>query len=140
MTTAIDTNVIASLWNEDEALNRTASGALKEAKRRGQMVICGPVYAELLAAPGRTAEFIDTFCAEARIDVEWRMEKEIWRAAGTAYQSYAARRKKHKAGEPRRILADFLIGAHALMNGYRLLTLDERVYRKSFPRLMIETV
>ena len=140
MTTAIDTNVISSLWNEDDVLNRTASRALGAAHEKGQIVICGPVYSELLAAPGRSAEFIDGFCAEARIDVEWELGEKIWRAAGTAYQSYAARRREHKAGEPRRILADFLIGAHALVNGYRLLTLDAQVYRKAFPRLALEVV
>ena len=33
-----------------------------------------------------------------------------------------------------RILADFLIGAHALRYGFRLLTLDDRLYRAPFPR------
>ena len=39
----------------------------------------------------------------------------------------------------RRILADFVIGAHALANGCRLLTLDDRLYRSAFPTLAIET-
>jgi hypothetical protein len=29
------------------------------------------------------------------------------------------------------------IGAHAFQNGFRLLTLDDRVYRAAFPRLFI---
>lgn len=41
---------------------------------------------------------------------------------------------------PRRILADFLIGAHALHSGYRLLTLDDRFYRTAFPRLSLLTI
>jgi predicted nucleic acid-binding protein len=41
---------------------------------------------------------------------------------------------------PRRILADFLIGAHALVKGYTLLTLDEGMYRAAYPRLGIVTV
>jgi predicted nucleic acid-binding protein len=48
-----------------------------------------------------------------------------------------ARRRKQKEAEPRRILADFVIGAHALVNGYRLLTLDAGIYQVSFPRLGI---
>lgn len=40
----------------------------------------------------------------------------------------------------RRILADFLIGAHALVKGYTLLTLDEGMYRAAYPRLGIVTV
>jgi predicted nucleic acid-binding protein len=57
-----------------------------------------------------------------------------------AFQSYAVRRRKQKDAEARRILADFLIGAHALVNGYKLLTLDAGVYQASFPRLGITSL
>lgn len=137
MTTAIDTNVIVSLWNEDETQNLAAQEALKEARGRGSLVICGAVYAELLAAPGQTEAFVDRFCEETGIAVEWELGERVWRAAGAAFQSYAGRRRKQKDAGPRRILADFLIGAHALVNGYKLLTLDGRTYQASFPRLAI---
>jgi predicted nucleic acid-binding protein len=137
MTTAIDTNVIVALWNKDDIQNRAAQKALEERQERGGLVICGAVYAELLAAPGRTEVFVDGFCEETGIGVEWELGEKVWRAAGVAFQSYAARRRKQKGAEPRRILADFLIGAHALVNGYKLLTLDGGMYRASYPRLMI---
>jgi predicted nucleic acid-binding protein len=139
MTTAIDSNVIVALWNADEAQNLAAKKALAESQMQGRLVICGAVYAELLAAPGRTEQFIDRFCEEAGIVVEWELGEKAWRTAGAAFQGYAARRRGQKAGEPRRILADFLIGAHALVNGYRLLTLDARIYQASFPKLAIAT-
>jgi predicted nucleic acid-binding protein len=41
---------------------------------------------------------------------------------------------KQQERAPRRILADFLIGAHALVNGYKL-TLDAGTYRVSFAKL-----
>ncbi|HWQ69804.1 MAG TPA: hypothetical protein VN494_07610 [Patescibacteria group bacterium] len=50
------------------------------------------------------------------------------------------RRRTHRDPGPRRILADFIIGAHALHNGFRLLTLDDRLYRATFPRLTILAV
>jgi predicted nucleic acid-binding protein len=137
MTTAIDTNVIVALWNEDEAQNLAAKKALRESQIGGSLVICGAVYAELMAAPGRNETFVDRFCEEAGIAVEWEIGEKAWRAAGTAFQSYAVRRRKQKGAEARRILADFLIGAHALVNGYKLLTLDARMYEASFPRLAI---
>jgi predicted nucleic acid-binding protein len=140
MTTAIDTNVIVGLWNEDDTQNLAVQQALKEAQGRGGMVICGAVYAELLAAPGRTEAFVDRFCEETGIAVEWELGERAWRAAGAAFQSYAGRRRKQKEAEPRRILADFLIGAHALVSGYKLLTLDGRTYQASFPRLAITTL
>jgi predicted nucleic acid-binding protein len=137
MTTAIDTNVIVALWDADDTLHRAARELLNGAQGRGTLVICGVVYAELLGAPGRTEGFIDRFCEEAGIAVEWELRERIWRVAGAAFQSYAARRRKHTDAGPRRILADFLIGAHALVSGYKLLTLDGRVYEAAFPRLGI---
>jgi len=140
MTTAIDTNVLAALWDAGDALHPVARKALEAALTRGSLVISGVVYAELLAAPGRTEAFLDLFCEETGIGVEWDLEERIWRAAGAAFQSYAARRRKQKGTEPRRILADFLIGAHALVKGYTLLTLDEQMYQAAFPRLRIVMV
>jgi predicted nucleic acid-binding protein len=139
LTTALDTNVLSAAWNEDETLNRWATTALENAQQSGRLVICGVVHAELLAA-GRTEAFVDQFCEQAGIAVEWELAEKVWRVAGTAFQSYATRRKKQKGAEPRRILADFLIGAHALVSGYKLLTLDAGIYKTAFPRLGIVRV
>jgi len=140
VTTALDTNVIAALWDATDALHLMARKALDAVWSRERLVISGVVYAELIAAPQRTEAFVDRFCEEAAITVEWELRERVWRAAGAAFQAYAARRKKHRAAEPRRLLADFLVGAHALVSGYHLLTLDARLYRSSFPRLILETV
>lgn len=80
------------------------------------------------------------FCEEAGIAVEWEIGERAWRAAGAAFQVYAARRRRQKGAEARRILADFVIGAHALVNGYKLLTLDARMYEAPFPRLAIRSL
>jgi predicted nucleic acid-binding protein len=140
MTTAIDTNIISALWNADDTLNRTAQGALDAQFGRETLVISGVVYAELLAAPKQTESFLDGFCKEAGIGVDWELRERVLRVAGLAFQGYAGRRKKQTRLTRRRILADFLIGAHALVNGYHLLTLDEGNYRASFPRLKIVAV
>lgn len=52
----------------------------------------------------------------------------------------AERRRKQRDQGTRRILADFLIGAHAYIRGYRLLSLNERLYRTAFPTLKIEAI
>jgi predicted nucleic acid-binding protein len=41
---------------------------------------------------------------------------------------------------PRRLLADFIIGAHALEHGYPLQTLDDQLSRAAFPRLPVVTI
>jgi hypothetical protein len=140
MTTAIDTNIITALWNEDDALNRLARGALDAVFSRGKLVVSGVVYAELLAAPLRTEQFVDRFFDDAGIEVEWEINENMLRTAGVAFQSYAEQRRRQKGLQPRRILADFLIGAHAVVNGHRLLTLDEKHYRAAFPKLELVEV
>ncbi|HEY2120472.1 MAG TPA: type II toxin-antitoxin system VapC family toxin [Candidatus Acidoferrum sp.] len=139
MTTAIDTNVIIALWDKDSALSSAAQGALEAAFMRGNLVVSAPVFAELLAAPGRTETFLNSFFDETGIAVDWSLHEAVWRSAGRAFQSYAERRRELRGSGPRRILADFVIGAHAQIHNYRLLTLDERLYRAAFPRLKIGT-
>ena len=140
MTIALDTNVLSALWNNNDALNLVARKALDEVSGGEALAMCGVVYAELIGAPGRTEAFVDRFCEEAGIAVEWELKERIWRKAGAAFQGYATRRKKQSGAEPRRLLADFLIGAHALEHGYKLLTLDGGMYRKAFPGLKLEVV
>ena len=48
MATVIDTNVIAALWNLDDALNAAARSALDAALARGPLIVPAPVYAELM--------------------------------------------------------------------------------------------
>ncbi len=140
MTTAIDSNILIALWNEDDTLNTLARSALDAALRRGSLVIAAPVFAELLAAPSRHEAFLDAFCRDTGVSVDWELNETIWRIAGRAFRNYVARRRKQHDLGPRRILADFLIGAHALQNGFRLLTLDDRLYGAAFPRLAIQTI
>src|SRR6266851_2586797 len=59
MSTAIDSNVLIALWNEDGTLNTQARSALDAALARGSLVVAAPVFAELLAAPpGRRPSLI----------------------------------------------------------------------------------
>jgi predicted nucleic acid-binding protein len=140
MTTSIDTNVIVALWDRDPAVSGAAQEALDEALMQGPLVLSAPVYAELLAAPGRSETFIDRFCHDTSLGVEFDLDERSWRAAGKAFQSYASRRRKQREPGPRCILADFLIGAHASERGYRLLTLDDQLYRAAFPGLVVISI
>jgi len=139
MTTAVDTNVVIALWDKDSALSLAAQTALDTAFHRGTLVTAAPVFAELIAAPGRSKTFISSFLEETGIGVDWELPEQVWRFAGRAFQAYAERRRKQCDTGARRVLADFVIGAHAAANGCRLLTLDDRLYRSSFPTLAIET-
>jgi predicted nucleic acid-binding protein len=137
MTTSVDTNVIVALWWTADPLNQAAARLLKTARKRGPLIVVAPVFAELMGDPQRTEAELDRFLGEAGIAVEWAFEDALWRDAGRAYQSYIQRRRSSSSSFPRRILADFLIGAHASRRGYALLTLDKRLYAAAFPKLHI---
>ncbi|HZL70340.1 MAG TPA: type II toxin-antitoxin system VapC family toxin [Candidatus Limnocylindrales bacterium] len=140
MITSIDTNVIIALWDRDLAISSAAQSALDNALERGGLVVGAPVFAELMAAPGRGETFLTSFFRDTGIAIEWNLQEAVWRAAGRSFQKYAARRRGKREPGPRRILADFLIGAHASERGYRLLTLDDRLYRAAFPGLALVRV
>lgn len=89
---------------------------------------------------GKNPGIVDRFCEEAGIVVEWELKEKVWGVAGAAFQGYATRRRKHRGPGRRRLLADFLIRAHAFEGGYKLLTLDGRMYKAAFPRLMMSEV
>ncbi|HVI09170.1 MAG TPA: type II toxin-antitoxin system VapC family toxin [Candidatus Binatia bacterium] len=139
MTTAIDTNVIIALWDKDAKLSLAAQKALNVAFYRGTLVVSAPVFAELVAAPGRSEAFVNSFFKETGIGVDWELPEHVWRLSGRAFQAYATRRRKQRDSGTGRTLADFVIGAHALANGFRLLTLDDGLYRSAFPGLPVET-
>ena len=138
MTTGIDANVIIALWDKNSALSLAAQNALEAAFNRGNLVVAAPVFAELIAAPGRTEASSDHFSKRLELALTGNWAEQVWRFAGRAFKAYAERRRKKRDAGTRRILADSLVGADAVSNGFRLLTLDGRLYRVSFP-LVIET-
>jgi predicted nucleic acid-binding protein len=137
MTTSIDTNVIAALWNRQDPTSLDAVRMLSLARKQGSLVVVGPVYSELMAGPLRDEAALDAFFNETEIAVDWRIGEDVWREAGKVFRGYAARRVRSGGGFPRRILTDFLIGAHAMLNHYALLTIDRSLYAAAFPKLKI---
>jgi len=140
MTTALDTNVVVAYWGPDPSLNFAVQAALESAFGQGNVTVAAPVFAELIAGPGRTENFVNGFFEDTGITIDWHLSEAIWRTAGRAFRGYVERRRKHRDLGARRTLADFLIGAHAAAHDYRLLTLDVPIYRAAFPTLKIETI
>lgn len=137
MTISIDTNVIAALWNSEDPFNAIAVEMLGRARTQGKLVVSAPVYSELMGGPLRDEAALDNFFAITEVAVDWNVGEEIWREAGKVYRRYIDRRSRSGGQAPRRILTDFLIGAHAAVRGYSLLTFDRQLYAAAFPELKI---
>jgi predicted nucleic acid-binding protein len=101
----------------------------------GWFAVSACVYAEFLAGPGRTIGNVVDFLVEAEIPIAWQTGQDVWQLAAERYAEYVQRRRNGK--EPKRFIADFLIGAQASVRGGRLMTFDQRLYAAAFPELLI---
>ncbi len=110
---------------------------LGDSRKLGGLVICAPVYAELLTHPKVTQDFVDSFLMDTGVAVEFTLDESVWRGAATAFAAHASRRRSQHGDQPRRLLVDFIIGAHATEKSDRLLTLDASRYRTEFPQLVL---
>jgi predicted nucleic acid-binding protein len=131
---AIDSNVISAVWSA-EPIASLAVSQLGAARQRGKLLISAPIYAELLAYPKASEPFVEKFLRETGIVVDFEISEGIWREAGRRFSRYAGRRRRSSGTHPKRLLVDFLVGSHALLEADRLFTLDQDRYAKDFPEL-----
>jgi len=129
MTTAIDTNILLDVLLPNESFYRASAEAL-ERSADGLLVICDIVYAELSIHFEEQSE-CDDFLASNEIRVQ-ALTREAHFLASRAWRMY----RRH-GGKRGRILADFLIGAHAQTQATRLLSRDRGFYRELFPDLAV---
>ena len=121
MITALDTNVLVFIYDQAPHAPELAR-QLYALARNGRLVICGVVYAELLAGPTRPKLQLDQFLQDVGVDLDWEMGEAVWAEAGRANAAYHVRRRAVGVLKERPVLPDFLIGAHALYRADRLYT------------------
>src|SRR5690349_13828131 len=130
--TATDTNVISALWS-GEASSAQCKAGLEDARNRGSVIISAPVYCELHAYPGVTPDLIHSFLYDTGVVSDLLIEEQVWREAASRFARYAIRRRRSGGRSPKRMLIDFVVGAHALLKADCLFTLDRGRYARDFP-------
>ena len=128
----LDTNIVIDLLEPDPQWAFWSSQRLADAARIDMVIASSVVVAECAGRFQTLAQLRETFDA-LDIDIE-NISSEAMFAAGRAFREY---RRVAKARE--KILADFLIGAHAFLRGAMLITRDVQTYRTYFPDLTLIT-
>jgi predicted nucleic acid-binding protein len=115
----------------DENFGEASRLALKDAYAEGPLLACDIVWAEVSATFGDDQPGGHIL---SRLGLEFEpVSIAAAERAGRAWRSYRARRGSRKE----RMVADFLIGAHALDSADRLLSRDRGFFRSYFPELVL---
>ena len=132
MATIVDTNILVDIAVRDADWLHWSRLALAKAERDGPLVINPVIFAEFSVRYGSMDE------VEALLPQDqFTREGLPWPAA---FAAGAAFRKYRKSGGGRdRVLPDFLIGAHAVIRDYAILTRDPKGYRSYFPTVQLIT-
>ena len=136
MRTALDTNIL-SLVLSGAPTSAMIVAELLRVRTQGALVISGPVFVELSAVPGINFERTEKALKESSIAVDFDLGEDVWRLAAGRFSAYAIRRRRSSGGSPKRLLVDFVIGAHALLKADRLMTRDANRYAQDFPNLRL---
>lgn len=130
MITAVDTSVVLDVLAGDRDHGPRSAAALRQAAADGALVASTSVWAEVMGAyddPKAVATRLDRLGLELVPD-----DLDVATTAARVYRAY-----RRSGGTRRRILPDFLIGAHAVIHADRLLTRDRGFYRSHFAKLTI---
>ena len=130
MITAVDTSVLIDVFGADARFGAASADALRRCLNEGAVVACVAAWAETRVAFADEEGFAQ---AMQTLGVAYSVPTQA-----SANLAGAICKKYRAAGGPRdRVIADFLIGAHAATQCDRLLTRDRGHYRKHFAGLAI---
>ena len=124
----VDSGVLLDVLTEDARWYRWSAEALESEAEASVLAINPIIYAEVSIRFGRIEDVEDAFPPDL-----FQRSQLPWEAAFLAGKCFV--RYRRKGGAKRSPLPDFYIGAHAAVNGWKLLTRDAGLYRSYFPRL-----
>lgn len=126
----MDSSVVLDVLTDDPAHAGPAERVLRQASLQGQLIVCECVLAEVFPALGDRERF-------RQFLTDWQIEfvpsnVESATLAGEMFFQFLKRGRERK-----RTLADFLVGAHAVVHADRLVARDRGYLRDHFADLKL---
>jgi predicted nucleic acid-binding protein len=130
MTTAVDSSVLLDVLAGDPHFEEASARALSQALAAGDVVICDAVVAEVQTMLDTRDTAMESL---ALMGIRYLATTE----AAAVRAGHMQRRYRDRGGRRQRVVADFLIGAHAMMQCNALITRDDGFYRDYFKGLKV---
>lgn len=128
---AIDSSALIDVLTDDPVFGEASSAKLQSALERDDVVICDVVLAEIATKIEPVEDLLDAL-AELRVNFSGTSEQAALRA-GIMQRRFRERGGKRNA----RVVSDFIVGAHALLQCNALITRDQGFFRDYFKGLKI---
>lgn len=125
MTTTIDSSILFDILTQDPLHGAASARSVEDARAHGPIVVPLPVWAEVRAWFQDDKSMAQAM--EAADLVFDPGDRSVGDLAGALWRSY-----RLAGGTRERVLGDFLIAAHAIRRGGRLLSRDRGFYREYF--------
>jgi len=128
----VDTNVLLDVLKRAPIWWEWSARQLRMQSRVHELAINPVVYAEISPTFESPAHLDDRL---EEMEMSYRdLSREVMFLAGHVHRRY-----RQAGGSREQLLADFIIGAHAMVLGCGILTRDARRYRNYFPRVPVIT-
>jgi predicted nucleic acid-binding protein len=127
---ALDSSVLLDLLVDDARYAEASEACIGEALAAGDVVVCDAVVAEVQAMLETTDTAMETLSG---IGIRYLAVSE----PAAVRAGHMQRRFRDRGGRRERVVADFLIGAHALLQCKGLITRDADFFRDYFKGLKV---